>query len=211
MFKLPDLPFAKTALAPAMSAETLELHHGKHHAGYVKKTNAALKERPDAPRTLEDVVRVAVREKDLSLFNNAAQAWNHAFFWQSLSPQSEPTPKGELRSAIESAFGSFGAFAEEARAKGEGHFASGWLWLAVDRSGKVALEDLHDAQTPIVDPRVTPLLACDLWEHAYYLDYKNERGRFLDAFWTQLANWTFAERQFAAARNGGEGVWRYPV
>jgi superoxide dismutase, Fe-Mn family len=211
MLKLPDLPFAKTALAPAMSAETLDLHHGKHHAGYIKKTNAALAERGGAPASLEEVVRLAVRERDKGFFNNAAQAWNHGLFWQSLTPQPQAPPQGELGRAIAGAFGSFENFLDEARARGAGHFGSGWLWLVADEAGAVALEDLHDAQTPIVDPRVTPLWVCDLWEHAYYLDYKNERGRFLEAFLGRLANWRFAERQYDAARAGGEGAWRCPV
>jgi Fe-Mn family superoxide dismutase len=211
MFKLPDLPFDAGALEPHMSRSTLETHHGKHHAGYIKKTNAALAERANAPGALEDVVRLAVREKDQKLFNNAAQAWNHGFFWQSLTPQAQAGPGGALKSALDKAFGSIEGFRDEAKAKGEGHFASGWLWLVADQSGAVQLTDLHDADTPISDPAVTPLLVCDLWEHAYYLDYKNERGKFLDAFLNKLANWQFAEAQYEAARAGGERAWRFPT
>lgn len=211
MFNLPPLPFDAGALEPHVSRTTMETHHGKHHAAYIKKTNAFLAERADAPTTLEEAVRLAVREKDKKLFNNAAQSWNHGFFWQSLTPTSQGEPQGDLRSALEKSFGSLDGFREEAKSKGEGHFASGWLWLVADRSGAVQLTDLHDADTPIVDAAVTPLLVCDLWEHAYYLDYKNERGRFLDAFLTKLANWRFAEAQYAAAKNGGEGAWRFPT
>lgn len=211
MFQLTPLPFSETALEPLMSRDTLNTHHGKHHAGYIKKTNAALAEKPNAPSRLEDVVRLAHREKDQKLFNNAAQAWNHGFFWQSLSPEGGGAPQGDLARAIEQAFGSYEAFREEAKSKGEGHFASGWLWLVFDGAGKLALQDLHDAQTPIVDPAVTPLFTCDLWEHAYYLDYKNERGKFLDGFFDKLVNWRFAESQYAAARKGGEGAWTYPA
>ncbi|QGZ93861.1 superoxide dismutase [Terricaulis silvestris] len=210
MFKLPPLPFAADALEPAMSRDTLNTHHGKHHAAYIKKMNAALEGRGDAPDTLEDVVRLAVREKNAKLFNNAAQAWNHAFFWASLTPQTQSGPQGELLAAIEKIFTSVDKFREEAKIKGENHFASGWLWLVADATGAVQLQDLHDAQTPIVDPKVTPLLVCDLWEHAYYLDYKNERGKFLDAFLSKLANWHFAEAQYDAARNGGVNAWRFP-
>jgi Fe-Mn family superoxide dismutase len=210
MFKLPPLPFEAAALEPAMSAATLNTHHGKHHAGYIKKTNAALAERTDAPKTLEDVVRRAVREHDESLFNNAAQAWNHGFFWQSLTPDAQGDPAGALKAALERTFGSLGAFREEAKSRGEGHFASGWLWLVADESGAVQLTDLHDADTPIVDAKVTPLLVCDLWEHAYYLDYKNERGKFLDAFFDRLANWRFAEAQYEAARAGAR-AWTFPA
>jgi superoxide dismutase, Fe-Mn family len=211
MFKLPPLPFAEDALAPAMSADTLRTHHGKHHAAYIKKMNAALEGRSDAPDTLEDVVRLAAREKDVKLFNNAAQAWNHGFFWQSLTPQVQDGPQGELLAALNAKFTSLDKFREDAKTKGENHFASGWLWLVADQSGAVQLQDLHDAQTPIVDAKVTPLLVCDLWEHAYYLDYKNERGKFLESFLGKLANWRFAEAQYTAARAGGEGAWRFPT
>ena len=155
-------------------------------------------------------MRLAHREKDRKLFNNAAQAWNHAFFWESLSPQAQGEPSGGLRPALEKSFGSLATFRDEAKAKGEGHFASGWLWLVADQAGAVTLTDLHDAETPIINADVTPLLVCDLWEHAYYLDYKNERGRFLDAFLSTLANWRFAEAQYEAACAGGENGWRFP-
>lgn len=193
-----------------MSATTLETHHGKHHAGYVKKTNAMLEDRPDAAASLEEVVRRAAREKDAPLFNNAAQAWNHAFFWQCLSPEQQTEPQGDLRLAIERSFDSIDAFRQDAKKRGEGHFASGWLWLVATSDGKVALHDLHDAQTPIVESGVTPLLVCDLWEHAYYLDYKNDRGSFLKSFLERLANWRFAESQFAAATSR-KGAWTYPA
>lgn len=208
MFKLPDLPFAADALAPTMSADTLNTHHGKHHAAYVKKTNDALKERTDAPNTMEDVVRLAARERDKGLFNNSAQAWNHAFFWNCLSPQKQDGPNGALKAAIEKQFGSVSGFIDEAKSRGAGHFASGWLWLVTDRTGAVQLVDLHDADTPIVDPAVTPLFTADLWEHAYYLDYKNDRPGFLTAYFDKLINWRFAESQYEARESGG---WTYPT
>jgi superoxide dismutase, Fe-Mn family len=207
MFKLPDLPFSTDALAPLMSRETLETHHGKHHAGYVTKMNDALKARHDAPTSVEEVVRLAAREDDDKLFNNAAQAWNHAFFWNCLAPMAEPL-SGELGEAVERAFGSIDAFRGEFLSRGASHFASGWLWL-ISRNGELELQDLHDAHTPIVDPEVTPVLVCDLWEHAYYLDHKNARDAFLRGFFDRLANWRFAEAQFRAARGDGS-VWRYP-
>lgn len=172
--------------------------------------NAILAERADAPKSLEAVVALAVRENNKKLFNNSAQAWNHGFFWQSLSPEVQGGPSGELKSAIEKSFGSLEAFNEEAKTKGVGHFASGWLWLVSDKSGALSLTDLHDADTPITDASLTPLLVCDLWEHAYYLDYKNERPRFVDAFLSKLANWRFAEAQYNAAR-AGEGAWVFPT
>lgn len=210
MFKLLDLPFDAAALEPHMSRDTLNTHHGKHHAAYINKTNAFLKERSNAPATLEEVVLLARRENDKKLFNNAAQAWNHGFFWHSLTPEAQGEPQGALRGAIEKAFGDLKTFGLEAKAKGEGHFASGWLWLVADRSGAVQLIDLHDADTPVADDTYTPLSVCDLWEHAYYLDYKNERGRFLDAYLNSLINWRFAERQYEAAQRGERG-WTYPV
>ena len=186
-FQLPPLPYDAAALEPLISKTTMETHHGKHHAGYIKKMNAALAERADAPAKLEDVVRLAAREKDKKLFNNSAQAWNHAFFWNSLSPEAQ-APSGDLKAAIEKSFGSLDAFTEAAKAKGVGHFASGWLWLVSDKSGALSLTDLHDADTPITDASLTPLLVCDLWEHAYYLDYQNDRGKYVDAFWS-IVNW----------------------
>lgn len=209
-FKLPDLPYDAGALEPHISRNTMETHHGKHHAAYIKNMNAILAERADAPKALEDVVHLAVREGNKKLFNNAAQAWNHGFFWQSLTPEVQGGPTGDLKSAIEKAFGSISSFNDEAKAKGVGHFASGWLWLVSDNNGAVSLTDLHDADTPITDASLTPLLVCDLWEHAYYLDYKNERPRFVDAFLSTLANWRFAESQYAAARSG-KGGWVFPA
>lgn len=209
-FKLPDLPYDAGALEPHISRTTMETHHGKHHAAYIKNMNAILAERADAPKALEDVVQLAVREGNRKLFNNAAQAWNHGFFWQSLTPEAQGGPSGDLKSAIEKAFGSISSFNDEAKAKGVGHFASGWLWLVSDKNGAVSLTDLHDADTPITDASLTPLLVCDLWEHAYYLDYKNERPRFVEAFLSTLANWRFAESQYAAARSGDSG-WVFPV
>jgi Fe-Mn family superoxide dismutase len=193
-----------------MSAVTVDTHYNKHHAGYVKKLNAALKERANAPSTLEDIVRLAAREEDDKLFNNAAQAWNHAFFWQSLKPDGKGEPSGKFKAALDAAFGSFSTLRDEFLERGEGHFASGWVWLVAERGGKVRLVDTHDAHTPMVDRDVTPLITCDVWEHAYYLDHKNERGAFLKAFVDHLANWRFAERQYEAARAGGAGGWIYP-
>lgn len=210
MIKLPDLPFSADALEPSMSAMTLRTHHGKHHAGYVKKVNGFLDERSgERPSSLEAVVRLAAKENDWKLFNNAAQAWNHGFFWQSLTPEAQQGPSGALSRAIEKKFGSLEAFAEQFATQGEGHFGSGWLWLVANPDGGVELRDTHDAATPITDGQATPLLTCDLWEHAYYLDYKNERRRFLETFYTRLANWRFAESQYEAARSGAV-AWTYP-
>jgi len=209
-FKLPPLPFDAAALAPHISTDTMNTHHGKHHAAYVKKMNAALAEMSNPPETVEDVVRLAAREENQKLFNNAAQAWNHAFFWECLTPPDDfAEPSGKLADALNAAFSSLKNFKDEFVARGEGHFASGWVWLVADKAGKLELRDLHDAQTPIVQTNVTPILVCDVWEHAYYLDHKNERGVFLKAFVNNLIDWRFAETQYAAARGEGE-AWRYP-
>ena len=210
IFKLPDLRFDAGALEPHISRTTMETHHGKHHAAYINNMNAILAERADAPSALEAVVALALREGNKKLFNNAAQSWNHGFFWQSLTPEVQGGPGGDLKAALEKSFGSLDAFNEEAKAKGAGHFASGWLWLVSDKSGALSLSDLHDADTPITDASLTPLLVCDLWEHAYYLDYKNERPRFIDAFLSKLANWRFAEAQYEAAR-ARKGAWVFPA
>ena len=198
MIRLPDLPFAAEALEPLMSATTLRTHHDKHHAAYVKKT-----------KTLEAIVRLAAKEGDKKLFNNAAQAWNHAFLWQSLTPDAGQGPSGSLARAIEAKFKSLDAFAEQFATQGEGHFGSGWLWLVAEADGGVALKDLHDAATPVAESQIMPLLTCDLWEHAYYLDYKNERRRYLETFYTKLANWRFAEAQYDAVRANRQ-TWTYP-
>jgi Fe-Mn family superoxide dismutase len=210
MIRLPDLPFAPEALEPAMSAATLRTHHDKHHAAYVKKTNASLEERSgEKPSSLEAIVRLAMREKDQKLFNNAAQAWNHGFFWQSLTPDAQKGPRDGLARAIEKKFGALDTFAEQFVTQGEGHFGSGWLWLVADSEGGVDLKTTHDAQTPISDGQLTPLLTCDLWEHAYYLDYKNERRKFIETFYSKIANWRFAEGQYQAARDSAP-TWAYP-
>lgn len=211
MFKLPPLPFDQGALAPHMSSDTLATHHGKHHAGYIKKLNTALESRKDAPAALEDVIQLAVREKDGGLFNNAAQTWNHGFFWQSLSAEAQPQPTGKLAAAIDKAFGSFSSFRDEFLSRGEKHFASGWVWLVAGADGAVKIVDTHDAASPIVEAGVTPLLTCDVWEHAYYIDYKNDRAAFLKAFFDKLANWQFAAQQHEAVLAGGKGGWTFPT
>lgn len=210
MFKLPPLPFAEDALEPFVSRTTMVTHHDKHHAAYIKKMNAALQERSDAPASLEAVVRMAADGKDKALFNNAAQAWNHAFFWNCLSPSGEKS-EGALKRAIERDFKTFQDFNDAFVSAGEKHFGSGWAWLVADEAGALEIRDTHDAGTPIVDPKLTPLLVCDVWEHAYYLDYKNDRASFLKVFAEKLINWRFAESQYEAARNGGAGVWTFPI
>ncbi len=209
MFKLPPLPYPENALEPAISQTTMATHYSKHHAAYVKNLNAALAEMKDAPATLEEVVRMAAKEKG-PLFNNAAQAWNHAFFWNALSPEAQQ-PGGALKAAIDRDLKSHQGFHDEFVDAGLKQFGSGWAWLVSDAKGALSIKKTHDAELPITDPGVTPLLVCDVWEHAYYLDYKNDRGAFLKAYVEKLANWRFAEKQYEAAKNGGKGAWVFPT
>jgi len=202
MFKLPDLPYAYDALTPILSAETLRFHHDKHHAAYVAALNDLL---PDGDRRpLEQVIREAPPGK---LFNNAAQAWNHAFFWDSMTPD-RPAPGSALTAAIAAAFGTLEDLKTRFVAEGVGHFGSGWVWLIVE-NGALSVISTHDAHGALSRSGVTPLLVCDLWEHAYYLDHQNDRKGFLSAWFDALPNWTLADAQLAAA--GGDGTaWRYP-
>jgi Fe-Mn family superoxide dismutase len=211
MFPLPDLPYAYDALQPAMSDRTLHFHHDKHHAGYVKKLNALMEKSGERAGSLEEVVRkAAAKGKDgAALFNNAAQAWNHAFFWECMSPR-KTEPSGRLADAIGEAYGSIGKLGETFAADGTAHFGSGWVWLTSDKGGKVSIETTHDARDLLSEPEHAPLLVCDLWEHAYYLDRQSDREGFLKTWIADLANWDFAGRQYEAARGGGQ-AWRYPA
>ncbi|MGE3302060.1 MAG: superoxide dismutase [Hyphomonadaceae bacterium] len=202
MFTLPPLPYAEDALAPAMSGDTVHTHYTKHHAAYVRKTNEALEKLAWKAERLEDVIARARKEGDGFLFNQAAQAWNHAFFWRSMRPKPKK-PSPDFVAAIDEAFGGFDAFRAQFLKRGEGHFGSGYLWL-VAKNGKLALTEGHDAETPAASG-AAPILGCDLWEHAYYLDHKNERAKYLAAFFDTLIDWEFAESQLAAARGRGDG------
>jgi Fe-Mn family superoxide dismutase len=184
---LAPLPYALDALEPHMSAETLEYHYWKHHKTYVTKLNELIKGTRFEGLALEEIVRTSHD----AIFNNAAQTWNHTFFWQSLSPQGGGEPVGELAKAIDKTFGSFDAFKDKFTKAATEHFASGWAWLVQNEAGELRIETTGNAGTPIASEG-TPLLTCDLWEHAYYIDYRNERPKFLKAFWN-IANWDFAE------------------
>ena len=208
MLTLPNLPYDYAALAPTLSAETLKFHHDKHHAAYVEKANALAKKAGLGDLPLEALIGEARRRKDQPLFNNAAQAWNHGFFWESMAPH--PTaPAAELKAAIDKAFGGMEGLKKKFVEEGVGHFASGWVWLT---SGKAGLEVIstHDADDTFTREAEFPLLACDLWEHAYYLDFKNDRPSFLTHWFEDLANWTFADKQFAAVSNPA-AAYRYPM
>ena len=191
-FKLPPLPYSMDALAPYISAETLEFHYGKHHQGYVNKLNAQVEGKPEAEKSLEDLIKSASG----GLFNNAAQAWNHAFYWDCLKKDGGK-PAGALLDAINKDLGSVDKLRETFKAKGAGHFGSGWVWL-VHNAGKLEVVDTHDAANPLRDG-MTPLLTCDLWEHAYYIDYRNNRGGYLDAYIDHLINWDFVSGNFEKA------------
>lgn len=208
MFKLPELPYGYDALAPTVSADTLRFHHDKHHKAYVDKTNGMLGQAGLEGRTLEDVVREARKRGDNALFNNAAQAWNHAFFWDCMTPQTQP-PSGDLAQAIQKAFGSLEDFKKAFVQEGVGHFGSGWVWLVTGGEGLKVIST-HDADDTLVRDGMFPLLVCDLWEHAYYLDYQNDRAGFLNRWFDGVANWAFAEKQLAAANGHGQG-FRYPA
>jgi len=212
MFILPKLPYDYAALEPTISAETLHVHHDKHHQAYVAKTNELAKAAGLEGRPLEEVVREARRTGDKALFNNAAQAWNHAFFWACMTPQAAE-PAGDLKAAIEKAFGDLDSFKEAFIAEGVGHFGSGWAWLVTGSEGLKVIST-HDAEDTLIKDGLYPLLVCDLWEHAYYLDYKNDRKGFLAAWLDKTANFAFAGQQLAACdgANAGEGGgFRYPA
>jgi Fe-Mn family superoxide dismutase len=207
MYCLPELPYAENALAPVIGAETVRTHHGKHHARYVNVTNE-LVAKASGTTPLEDLMLAARKEGNAKLFNNAAQAWNHAFFWECMAAGSG-APAGELATAIESDFGGLAKLRSAFIGEGGGHFGSGWVWL-VYRDGKLAVVSTHDAANPQSEGLGTPLLVCDVWEHAYYLDHKNDRNGFLEAWFDKLVNWDFVARQYAAAKEGKAG-YRYPA
>lgn len=188
---LPELPYQKSALAPHVSEKTLEFHHGKHHAGYVDKTNAAVKGTDLDDASLEEIIKAAKEKGDQGLFNNAAQSWNHTFYWRSMSPDGGGAPKGDIAAAIKDSFGGFDGFKEAFAAKGAGQFGSGWAWL-VAKDGMLDVTNTPNAETPLTEAGVTPLLTMDVWEHAYYLDYQNKRPDYISAFIDNLLNWDFA-------------------
>ena len=191
-FELPQLPYAKDALEPHISQETLEYHYGKHHQTYVDKLNAAVEGKPEADKSLEDVIKSAKGP----LFNNAAQVWNHTFYWHCLSPNGGGEATGAVGEAINKAFGSFDKFKEEFSTNAANNFGSGWTWQVKKSDGSVAIVNTSNAETPLTDESVTVLLTVDVWEHAYYIDYRNARPKYLEAFWN-LVNWEFVNENFA--------------
>ncbi|HEY4351836.1 MAG TPA: Fe-Mn family superoxide dismutase [Paraburkholderia sp.] len=189
--QLPPLPFAKNALAPHMSEETLEFHYGKHHQTYVTNLNNLIKGTEYENLTLEEIVK----KSSGGVFNNSAQVWNHTFFWNSLKPQGGGQPSGALAEAINKKWGSFDKFKEEFTKTAVGTFGSGWAWLVKKPDGSLDLVSTSNAATPLTTD-AKPLLTIDVWEHAYYIDYRNARPKFVEAYWN-IVNWDFAAKNFA--------------
>ncbi len=191
-FELPALPYAKDALAPHISAETIEYHYGKHHQTYVTNLNNLVPGTEFEGLSLEEIVK----KSSGGIFNNAAQVWNHTFYWNGLSPNGGGAPTGALADAINSTFGSFEKFKEEFTKCAVTTFGSGWAWLVKNADGSLALVSTSNAGCPLTAGQ-TPILTCDVWEHAYYIDFRNLRPKYLEAFWA-LVNWEFANANFAA-------------
>ncbi|MCY1012504.1 superoxide dismutase [Nannocystis pusilla] len=184
-FTLPELPYAKDALAPHISAETLDYHHGKHHAAYVNNLNKLLEGKPEASLSLEEIIQ----RSDGGVFNNAAQVWNHTFYWHSMRPNGGGRPTGELAAAIDRDFGSYEKFREQFANAATTQFGSGWAWLVVD-NGKLAVTKTGNADLPLKHGQKA-LLTIDVWEHAYYIDFRNARPKYIDTFLDHLVNWDF--------------------
>ncbi len=197
-FVLPSLPYAKNALAPYISEQTVEFHYGKHHAGYVTNLNKLVENTELANASLEEVVKATAGEASkASIFNNAAQVWNHTFYWNSMKPNGGGVPTGALAAKIDNDFGSFEKFKEAFKAAGVGQFGSGWAWLVLE-GNTLKVTKTANADLPLIHGQV-PLLTMDVWEHAYYLDYQNRRPDYAQAWLDNLVNWDFASENFAKA------------
>ena len=201
-FRLPDLPYSRDALGEYMSAETLEFHHGKHHKAYVDKTNGMLGEKGLEGASLSQVIRTAREKGDGPLFNNSAQIWNHSFYWQCLAPPEGQRPTGRLAELIDEGFGGTDALLAKLKQEAVGHFSNGWAWLVLD-GGNLKITSLHDADSPVAYDGMKPLLTLDIWEHAYYIDYRNDRPSFAEKVLSNIVNW-----EFVAQNMDGEGVSR---
>lgn len=200
-FILPDLPYAKNAFGQIISAETFDYHHGKHHKAYVDKTNELAANDPGlSGAKLSEVIAAAKAKDNKPLFNNSAQLWNHSFYWQCLSPEKQQ-PSGKLETMIDDEFGSLSEFLKALKAEAVAHFASGWAWLVLDKD-RLKITSLHDADTPLVHG-MKPLLTIDVWEHAYYIDYRNARPDHVQALLDNAINW-----EFVAQNLDGDGVTR---
>jgi superoxide dismutase, Fe-Mn family len=191
-FELPPLPYARNALAPILSEETLDYHYGKHHLAYVNNLNNLVPGTEFEGKTLEEII---VKAPAGPIFNNAAQVWNHTFYWNSLTPDKNGKPTAELAAAIDKNFGSFDKFKEAFTKCAVSVFGSGWAWLVKNKDGSLAIEPSSNAGTPMTQDKKA-LLTCDVWEHAYYIDYKNLRPKYIDSFW-EIVNWDFAAKNLA--------------
>jgi superoxide dismutase, Fe-Mn family len=199
-FTLPELPYAKDALAPHISAQTLEFHHGKHHNAYVVKLNELIANTEYESQSLEDIIIATAGKADKAgIFNNAAQVWNHTFYWHSMKPQGGGAPSGAIAEKIIADFGSYEAFVTAFTTAGATQFGSGWAWLVLGVDGKLAITKTPNAETPLTTAGVVPLLTMDVWEHAYYLDFQNKRPDYMNVFLAQLVNWQFANENLASA------------
>lgn len=199
-FTLPELPYAKDALEPHISAQTFDFHHGKHHNAYVTNLNKMIEGTDLADKSLEEIIEISSKDSSKAgIFNNAAQVWNHTFFWNSMTPNGGGTPSGALADKINADFGSFEKFAEEFKTAGATQFGSGWAWLVLD-AGSLKVVKTPNAETPLTKGQ-TPLLTIDVWEHAYYLDFQNRRPDFIATFLDKLANWKFAAENFDKAQS----------
>ena len=198
MFKFPELPYKHQDLEPYISRQTLEVHHGAHHKGYVDGANKLIEGTPLADKSDLEVVEAAQSADDSGLFNKSAQAWNHAFYWHSMAPSGGGQPKGDLAKLVDKSFGDVSAFHDAFKTCATGVFGSGWAWL-VFKDGELAVEGTRNADLPL-GGKVHPLICCDVWEHAYYLDYKNKRGDYVSAFLDHLINWDFAAQRLTDVR-----------
>jgi len=197
-FELPALPYAKDALAPFMSAETLDYHHGKHHNTYVVNLNNLVKEKGLEGKSLEELVKASYNTPGMEgVFNNAGQHYNHNIFWPAMKANGGGAMPGKLEAAIKDAFGDVDKFKAAFKQAGLTQFGSGWSWLVQKPDGKLAVTKTPNGSNPLATGEGTPLLGCDVWEHSYYIDYRNDRGKYLDAFLNSLANWEFVASRMA--------------
>ena len=187
---LPELPFDKNALTPLITEETFDYHYGKHHAAYVNNLKNLIQDTPLEDKSVKEIILEAHKKQDAGLFNNAAQHWNHTFFWHCLSPSGGSAPTGNIKELIERDFQSFDLFKEEFSSSATKLFGAGWAWLAQDDAGKLEIIPMKDAHTPLTESK-KPILTLDVWEHAYYIDYRNARPKFVESFW-EMVNWDFA-------------------
>ncbi|HET6630291.1 MAG TPA: superoxide dismutase [Woeseiaceae bacterium] len=202
-FEIPDLPYNRDALEPHISEETLNYHYGKHHTGYVNKLNNLAADTRYEEMSLEDVIRASFESEDHAVFNNAAQTWNHTFLWNSMSEDSDGKPHGSLAQKIDDKFGDLDGFRKRFKELAVGQFGSGYVWL-VAKDGELDIFSTSNAHTPLTTSSV-PLLTLDLWEHAYYLDFRNERDRYTEAFLKYLVNWQFAQANYDAIQGSPGG------